>query len=104
MQHPWPGNLRELSDVADALLSAQDSFGHLRSDDLLRAISRSQLPKSPRSPAVRMIKLDTVIQEHICAVLRGCHGKKLRAAETLGISRSTLYRMLDASSQNAFML
>ena len=103
MKHPWTGNLRELSDVADALLAEQEPTGELRSTDLLRALSRSQLPKLPSSPAVRMIKLDTVVQEHIYAVLRGCQGNKLRAAETLGISRSTLYRMLDAASQNTPM-
>ncbi len=100
MQHPWPGNLQELSDTADALLVGERRGGELRAADFLRALSLAQAPGSSQTPTARMIKLDAVIQEHIYAVLRGCHGNKLRAAETLGISRSTLYRMLDGASQN----
>lgn len=100
MQHAWPGNLQELSDTADALLLEERPGGELRAADFLRALSIAQAPRPSQEPTARMIKLDTVIQEHIYAVLRGCHGNKLRAAETLGISRSTLYRMLDSASQN----
>lgn len=101
MQHTWPGNLHELREVADALVREASEKGALHVDDLTHAIALFQAARSGATSTVRMMKLDAVVQEHIFGVLRGCRGNKLRAAEVLGISRSTLYRMLDAASQSA---
>jgi len=100
MQHAWPGNLLELSGVADTLVKDAVREQELRAADLMHAIASQQVPRSSGVSPIRMVKLDTVVQEHIFAVLRGCRGNKLRAADVLGISRSTLYRMLDAAAQN----
>ncbi len=97
MAHSWPGNLRELSETLAALCSG-DEDDVLHGADLHRALVSGRPGHTSETASTRMVSLDTVMQEHIVCVLRACRGNKLRAAETLGISRSTLYRMLDSAA------
>jgi DNA-binding NtrC family response regulator len=94
-QYRWPGNVRELERVL------QDSAS--RSND--RRIELHHLPKFSEeddlpSAASKSMRLQDVIEQHTLQVLKDCGGNKLRAAEALGISRSTLYRMLDAGASS----
>ena len=92
LEYPWPGNLRELSCLLESAV-IECSNGIVRAEDLplLTAQVSSPLPLHPNET----LNLDAVIHQHILRVLDLNHGNKLRTARQLGISRSTLYRILD---------
>ena len=95
-EYAWPGNLEQLRSAISWML--EHCEGALTAADLHAAIAEVRAENEAIETPVRMVSLDHVVQEHVRAVLIGCNGNKLRAAEVLGISRSTLYRMLDAAS------
>lgn len=95
----WPGNLRDLQDVL-TLAAERAASPVLEAEDLPGAIENSAHRNSNSSQAEqpKPDRLDDVIQQHVMNVLARCGGNKLRAAELLGISRSTLYRMLETGA------
>lgn len=95
LRHLWPGNVRELESVIRAAcLNGEGQW--------LRPLDLIILPLEPAGgkdgePALpENFTLDGVIRRHILRVLKACEGNKARAAAKLGISRSTLYRMLES--------
>ena len=95
--HTWPGNVRELESVIVA--AAVECPGQwIRPID----IPRLQWPvpeaaPAPVDPLVDDPNLDRAILHHITRILARANGNKVRAAKMLGISRSTLYRLLDST-------
>ncbi|HEY3705627.1 MAG TPA: helix-turn-helix domain-containing protein [Terracidiphilus sp.] len=94
LQHGWPGNVRELASVLEsALFEAVNDV--IRPGDLAIP-SCGEVPFEP--PAVAgsggSLTLDDVIRRHVQYVVDLNRGNKLRSARQLGISRSTLYRIL----------
>jgi len=85
---PWPGNVRELDGVLRHAL-ARRSRGDISPDDLPVEYRTSQ-------PQVQLSTIQRLERDAIIHVLDTEHGNKVAAAERLGISRSTLYRRLEA--------
>ncbi|MBL8613445.1 MAG: sigma-54-dependent Fis family transcriptional regulator [Myxococcales bacterium] len=84
--HDWPGNVRELkSALAHALCLADGAIERDHFPELLVARSRP-------APVVRSVRESEA--EAVAAAVRAARGNLSEAARTLGVSRSTLYRMM----------
>jgi DNA-binding NtrC family response regulator len=110
LTHHWPGNVRELENVIHtAALECEGQW--------IRPIDIPSLsPSFPAASSMLSIStngnghahqnldedpnLDHAIHRHITTVLARVDGNKLRAARLLGISRSTLYRLLEPNGRN----
>ncbi len=93
LQHNWPGNVRELASVLEsALLEAVDDV--IRPADLPFSTGEEGIRFVEQAETVACLTLDEVIRKHVQYVLDLNRGNKLRSARQLGISRSTLYRIL----------
>jgi two-component system response regulator AtoC len=96
LQHSWPGNVRELSSVLEtALLEAVNGIIH--PEDLALPSGLEATSSDLRQGLATQtdnLNLEAVVQHHVQYVLDLNRGNKLRAARQLGISRSTLYRIL----------
>jgi len=85
-EHDWPGNVRELENcLTRALVVATGEMIHARHLDL------SASPAPPRTP---LRSLDEVESEHVRRVLEALGRHKARTAETLGVSRPRLARLI----------
>jgi DNA-binding NtrC family response regulator len=96
--HLWPDNLRELEGVL-AQAAALAKADLIEPRHLLALIERTPAGLAT-APKDKIERLQDVVTRHVLEVLARCGGNKLRAAELLGISRSTLYRMLDTTQSS----
>ena len=105
LQHAWPGNVRELASILESAI-LDSTTGVIRPanlnldfpanhpSDMPHEIAPSPTPASHASQVSDDMTLNAVVHRHIQLVLELNRGNKLRAARQLGISRSTLYRIL----------
>ncbi len=89
--HPWPGNVRELENKVKAALIMADG-------DWITAADLGLVPPTEEeAPALLTIKEARARAERqaLRQALQLCGGQITRAAEMLGVTRPTLYELLD---------
>ena len=91
LKHSWPGNVRELDHVVErAVIMAHGAT--LRADDLgLHSNSEGSL-------LLEEMSLEEVERLLVKKALMGANGNVSEAAQTLGLSRSALYRRIEKYS------
>ncbi|ROR99204.1 sigma-54-dependent Fis family transcriptional regulator [Raoultella terrigena] len=90
---PWPGNVRQLQSLMKVLLALADDGARLEVDDLPAEYRAAPAPAAPRG-----------LQQHdsqlIADTLTTYNGNVSKAAQALGVARSTLYRRAARSGRN----
>jgi two-component system response regulator HydG len=84
-QYPWPGNVRELRNVVERLVIMSEG-GTLQLEDL--PIS------TPSAPESSTLNLEALEKQAIQKAISLHQGNLSKAAQSLGLSRTTLYRKM----------
>jgi DNA-binding NtrC family response regulator len=90
-RYSWPGNIRELENVLAAccVMAESDSIDIA---DLPEPIRHGNAARGAGPHAI--LSLAEVERHHAQTVLKQVRGNRSRAAEILGVSRATLYRLI----------
>ncbi len=100
VQHPWPGNIRQLHNVLRTALALADgapiSELHLTQDFMDEIESSGQPETRHEAQALPHQNLDDVTANAIIKAMENHSGNVSAVARQLNISRNTLYRKLKA--------
>jgi len=96
VSYRWPGNVRELKNVIERAVVLCTGPEIEQSDLLLSRIATAgdTAEVGPPGPGFAPCSLADAERQHIMAILNHTRGNKSRAAQLLGIERSTLDRKL----------
>lgn len=86
INYPWPGNIRELQHAIErGVIMSKDRS--LNTEDLI-------IPKGPTKVAADSLKVEDIEKKAIEKAIEKSAGNLSKAAEELGIGRTTLYRKM----------
>jgi DNA-binding NtrC family response regulator len=96
MRYDYPGNVRELLNAVEraTVLAEGSEIGHLDLPPAFREAPVPLLREGDAFPYSEAMTLDHLEKEHIRRALIHFAGNTTRAAKSLGISRSTLWRKM----------
>jgi DNA-binding NtrC family response regulator len=90
----WPGNVRQLANAIErAKILGDDEL--IRFENLPPEVTKCQKPDATTVPLEPEIDLATLNRAHVLQVMKREQGNKMRAAKALGVSRRSLYRLLE---------
>jgi two-component system NtrC family response regulator len=104
MEYDWPGNVRELKNILERAMILQKG-SELRPSELLKGtdhcptISQTAAPGAPPADA-DIVSLEELEKRHVRLALQQFAGNRIKAAEALGISLTTLKRRLKELGSN----
>jgi two-component system nitrogen regulation response regulator NtrX len=100
-QYHWPGNVRELRNVIERVLILNPKVQRIEAKHLPMLVQRTEGSNAPRAASGNREEFSTLQQareayerDYILKELDRCHGNVSRAAESLGLERSHLYRKM----------
>ncbi len=103
-RHRWPGNIRELENVLErAVLSCSDEGTLAQQDDLIDLLFDAEdlpVPDARRSAAGSPAARPVTELARIRDAIDRCGGNLSRAAQSMGMSRTTLWRRLKAAERS----
>jgi two-component system, NtrC family, nitrogen regulation response regulator NtrX len=92
-QYPWPGNVRELKNVLERVLILNPQVHRIERRHLPMLVQRTTSRRNEEFSTLQQAR-EAYEREYILRKIDECHGNISRAAESLGLERSHLYRKM----------
>jgi len=93
-QYHWPGNVRELRNVIERVLILNPKVNRLEAKHLPMLVQRTGSPQGREEFSSLSEAREAYERDYILKELDRNHGNVTRAAESLGLERSHLYRKM----------
>ncbi|MGH2341361.1 sigma-54-dependent Fis family transcriptional regulator [Segnochrobactraceae bacterium EtOH-i3] len=90
MRHDWPGNIRELRNVVEAMLLTAAGPGLTLADLPADLVAGHPDPAAAAAPA-SLTTIELAERDAILTMIRACRGNLTDVARKLGLAKSTVY-------------